>query len=81
MMAERHELQKQVGSGRKAQRKATKRLEAAEQEAAELRAEMTDLAHKLSATRTHAADADTQVRSAFPSEILLLIQFQAVQPV
>ena len=61
MMAERHELQKQVGSGRKAQRKATKRLEAAEQEAAELRAEMTDLAHKLSATRNPQSPTHGQV--------------------
>lgn len=64
MMAERHELQKQVGSGRKAQRKATKRLEAAEQEAAELRAELVDAAHKLSAMKSHEDGLDKQVCSS-----------------
>ena len=61
IMAERHELQKQMGSGRKAQRKAIKRLEAAEQEAAELRAELVDATHKLSAMRSHEDGLDKQV--------------------
>lgn len=62
MMAERHELQKQLGSGRKAHRKATKRLEAAEHEAATLGAELADASRQIAALRSQTEDLTAQVK-------------------
>ncbi|KAK9868595.1 hypothetical protein WJX84_006054 [Apatococcus fuscideae] len=63
MMGERHELQKQLGSGRKAHRKATKRLEAAEHEAATLGAELADASRQIAALRSQTEDLTAQGRT------------------
>ena len=62
-MAEKHELQKQLGSGRKAQRRASKRIEAAEQEAASLTHQLANARHQITALRGHEADLEAQVRA------------------
>ena len=61
MMAEKRDLQKQLGSGKKAHRKVAKRVEAAEQETGALRAELADVKHKLVAVKSHSDDLEDQV--------------------
>ncbi len=65
MMAEKHELQRQVGSGKKAHRRASKRVEVAEQEACALHTELTDVKHKLAALKSHSDDLQDQVSMLF----------------